>query len=231
MQAIIIADIPFEPDFNQLLNPFGIKPGSPKAAEFKQLLLKGESIAKPKVMYKVVQAEADQVGVVRLDGYVFESQVLWRNFRNLHRAFPYVITSGIELHQWKNSFEDIFTGYIADFISSIALENTLDIFLERLKLQYGLGTTSSMNPGSLEDWPLEAQTSLFSLLGDTENGIGVRLTDSLLMVPRHSVSGILFETESSFVNCKLCPRKGCQNRRSPFDGELFVEYLTPRSTD
>ena len=230
MQAII-DDIPFEPDFDQLLHPFGLKPGSPKAAEFQELLLKGQSIAKPKVMYKVVPAETDQVGIVRLNGFVFESRVLWSNFQNLHRAFPYVVTSGIELHQWKNSFEDIFTSYIADLISTIALENTVEIFLDRLKLQYGLSTTSSMNPGSPKDWPLQAQTSLFSLLGDTEKSIGVTLTDRLLMIPQHSVSGILFETESSFVNCKLCPRESCQNRRVPFDEDLAGEYLKPQSLD
>jgi hypothetical protein len=83
-----------------------------------------------------------------------------------------------------------------------------------------VATLSTMNPGSLADWPLAQQRVLFALLGNTEAAIGVSLTPSLLMTPTKSVSGIAFPTEGSFASCQLCPRKACPNRRAPYDPGL-----------
>jgi hypothetical protein len=88
----------------------------------------------------------------------------------------------------------------------------------QLEEQYGLGPLSSMSPGSLEDWPITEQTKLFSIFGDTERLIGVRLTDSMLMVPRKSISGILFPSEEGFVACQLCGRQRCPGRKAPYNG-------------
>ncbi len=66
-----------------------------------------------------------------------------------------------------------------------------------------------------------SSATLFALLGDVRSAIGVELTDSLLMVPRKSVSGILFVAEETFASCQLCPRQDCPNRRAPYDAGLF----------
>jgi hypothetical protein len=76
-----------------------------------------------------------------------------------------------------------------------------------------------MSPGSLEDWPISEQPKLFSLFGDTERSVGVKLTDSLLMIPRKSISGILFPSEEGFVSCRLCPRENCPSRKALYDRE------------
>jgi hypothetical protein len=78
-----------------------------------------------------------------------------------------------------------------------------------------------MAPGSLTDWPLREQRPLFALLGDTEALVGVRLTDSCLMLPNKSVSGIRFPTEKHFESCQLCPRPDCPGRRAPYDADLY----------
>jgi hypothetical protein len=78
-----------------------------------------------------------------------------------------------------------------------------------------------MNPGSLQDWPLREQRPLFALIGAVDTRIGVRLTDSCLMTPRKSTSGIQFPTEESFASCQLCGREVCPNRRAPYDATLF----------
>ena len=84
---------------------------------------------------------------------------------------------------------------------------------------------SAMNPGSLEDWPISEQRQLFSILGDVESLIGVRLTDSFLMLPIKSVSGVYFPKEITFQSCQLCPRERCQGRRAPYDEKLKGKYF------
>jgi len=80
-----------------------------------------------------------------------------------------------------------------------------------------------MNPGSgeVEVWPIEQQRELFSLFGDVRKQIGVELTDSFLMMPNKSVSGIQFPTETDFRTCQVCRRKNCPNRVAPFEQGLW----------
>ena len=101
-------------------------------------------------------------------------------------------------------------------MANIALEQAAGLLASRLETRYGLSPLSSMSPGSLEDWPITEQPKLFAIFGDTKTLIGVRLTDSMLMIPRKSISGILFPSEESFVACQLCDRPHCQGRKAPF---------------
>lgn len=85
-----------------------------------------------------------------------------------------------------------------------------------------------MAPGSgaANVWPITQQKQLFSVFGDVEKLIGVRLTDRCLMIPIKSVSGIFFPTagDNTFASCQLCPREECIRRRAPFDAELVSKY-------
>ena len=78
-----------------------------------------------------------------------------------------------------------------------------------------------MGPGSLADWPIQEQVNLFRLLGDTEAQVGVLLTESCLMLPTKSVSGIRFMASESWENCMLCPRPICPSRRAAYDPSLL----------
>ena len=101
-------------------------------------------------------------------------------------------------------------------MANLALEQAAGWLAGRIGERFGLGPLSNMSPGSLEDWPITEQTKLFSIFGDTERLVGVRLSDSLLMVPRKSISGILFPSEEGFVACQLCDRERCPGRKVPY---------------
>jgi hypothetical protein len=77
-----------------------------------------------------------------------------------------------------------------------------------------------MNPGSLQNWPITQQNELFSIFRNVEALIGVRLTQSCLMIPLKSVSGIYFPTQIKFESCQLCPREKCEGRRALYNLEL-----------
>jgi hypothetical protein len=225
MDAIILDKITFNPNRDQIVHELRIKPGSKRAAELALFIDHAVAISRPKAIYKIVDVEISTEDQVLLDGYHFNSRLLSSNLADVHRAFPYVITSGTELHEWMNSIEDPFTGYMADSIVSFVLDEAYDYVMSHLVSEYGLKKTGTMNPGSLEDWPLQAQTPLFALLGDPRGSIGVYLTDSLLMIPRQSVSGLLFETDRDYVNCQLCPRGNCSHRQAPYDPKKHSQYL------
>jgi hypothetical protein len=68
---------------------------------------------------------------------------------------------------------------------------------------------------------LSEQRAVFAALGDVQAAIGVQLSDSMLMIPAKSVSGIRFPTTESFESCQLCPRVDCPGRRAPYDSGLY----------
>jgi hypothetical protein len=164
----------------------------------------------------------DDAGVV-LNGVRLESRILAVNFQEIHRVFPYIITCGRELYDWKESQEDLIKNFYADEIGAMALKAADSFLMKHLKDTFQPRKTSSINPGSLSDWPITAQRDLFNLLGNQESMIGVELLDSMLMLPNQTVSGIEFESEEGYSSCELCPRENCSHRRTPYNPELLKE--------
>ncbi len=134
------------------------------------------------------------------------------------------MTIGPALEQRAASLGDLLKQYYLEEIANFALELGASWLTEKLKVRWGFALLSNMSPGSLEDWPISEQLPLFSLFGDPDKAIGVRLTDYMLMLPRKSISGILFPSEESFTACQLCPRERCPSRRAPYDEALAAEY-------
>jgi hypothetical protein len=140
------------------------------------------------------------------------------------RVFPYVITIGTGLEQKADASKDLLEKYYLDQIGNIALSKARKHLENYLCSKFALDGLSYMSPGSLVDWPIEEQQPLFSILKGVEASVGVRLTESLLMIPRKSVSGIYFPTEVTFYSCQLCPRQQCEGRKARFDENLAKEY-------
>jgi hypothetical protein len=182
------------------------------------------SCAKPKAVFKTSYIEERNKNRVNLDGVEFTSGVLAVNLKNIERVFPYVVTCGRELDGINIPPEDMLKSYYLDAIKEIILEKAFDYLRDFIKGRFKTGNLSHMSPGSLEDWPIQEQTRLFSLLGNVNETIGVELTESLLMVPVKSVSGIHFPTETNFESCRLCPRSNCRARRARFDKNYAEKY-------
>lgn len=227
MTAVILDDIPFVPEFESIAKRLRVREGSANADQLRQLLETAEAIARPKALYRVTYVESRTEDTIRLDGETFRSRVLRVNLEDVHRVFPYVATCGMELYSWKMSMDDMLEHYYADTINEAALAAAREALRAHLTERYQLGRTATMNPGSLEDWPIYSQRPLFALLGDPEAAIGVRLTDSMLMIPAKSVSGIRFPTEKRFESCHLCARQGCPSRKARYEEDLYEREFSP----
>jgi hypothetical protein len=221
MDAVVLDDIPFRIDLGQLMKKLHVREGHTYTDDVKRLADEAQTIARPKALYKVAYIESRDDKAVVIDGITMNSRVLRVNLEQAHRVFPYVVTCGMELQEWADSIDDVLRRFWAETINEMALRVAIQVLNKHLAERYHPGRTSAMSPGSLGEWPIQAQRSLFALLGDPKEAIGVRLTDSLLMVPVKSVSGIRFPTEESFESCQLCPRENCPGRRAPYDKDLY----------
>lgn len=191
---------------------------------FDELLQKALPIAKPKILFKVSFIDGRSEDGVCVDGVEFQSSILRQNLEKVERVFPYIVTAGRELDDIAIDTGDVMQKYCFDAIKECILEEAYLRLESHVRDTYQPGTMAHMNPGSLKDWPISQQPLLFSLFGDVEGLIGVKLTASNLMDPIKSVSGIQFPTEVDFKSCKLCTRHPCVKRRAAYDPELAMLY-------
>jgi hypothetical protein len=220
MSHIALDKIPFDPDLDTLSVWLHIKPESTWMAQLIELATVAQSVARPKVVYRVLRVEEKGNDYAILDGIKLTSRVLRVNLADAHRAFAYVATCGVELEEWARSQVGAMERFVADAIAGAALVSAREFLQEHLEQTYRPGRLGEMNPGSLPDWPLREQRPLFELLGDPESMVGVQLLDSYLMNPTKSTSGLLFSSEEGFYNCQLCPMDGCPGRRAAYDPGL-----------
>lgn len=221
MEPIVLDQFEFQVDFKAVADELRVKPGSKNAGLLQELCNQADEIARPKAIYRIAQVAHLSDDQVQVGEQVFKSRVMRVNLQESHRVFLYVATCGMELEEWIRSLDGTLAQFFADTINGQALmaaRSALDVHLSN---NYHIEEYATMNPGSLNDWPIEAQVQLFDLLGNPEDSIGVSLLDSCLMVPGQSVSGLLFESKSGYVNCQLCPMEDCPHRQAPFDETLY----------
>lgn len=222
MDAIVLDKIPLRLDPAEVFKRVRMEESSPDARTVCKLIRSAEVLGVPKALYRPGYIQARTEDTVTIDGIPFKSRVLRINTDQAHQVFAYLATCGTELEVWARSLDDMLERYWADAIMELALRQAIHFLNEQLGRVVVFEKTSAMNPGSLADWPIQQQRPLFDLVGPASGAIGIRLTDSLLMTPAKSVSGIRFATEVHFENCELCPRKECPGRRAPHDKELYA---------
>ncbi len=221
----VLDNIPIDLDEDTVLQQLRLRKRSLSIENtVRELLELVRPMAKPKAVYQVAYVDSKSDDSVCIGGVEFTSRVLRLNLDKVEKAFPYVATCGTELEQIGVPSSDLLRYYCLDTVKVMILRSARSYLKDHLIQTYALGQISAMSPGRLEDWPVTQQGLLFSLLGDVEKLIGVRLTDAFLMLPLKSVSGIYFPTEVTFESCQLCPRAVCSGRRAPYDPGLVEKY-------
>lgn len=211
------------PEINQgdLFRALKIEDDDSEEAELiKSMSEEALAAAKPKALYAIAEiTEITDIYAV-VGGRRFDSSLMSRNFKGQKYVYPFICTCGTEIEEWSLKYTDPLEEYIADGIK-LYIHRLLSIrFKDHMIKNYAEGSDLAvMNPGSLKDWPIENQPALFDIIGNVYEDTGVVLTESYLMVPSKSTSGIFFKNSGEYHNCTYCPKSLCPNRSAPFEGE------------
>ncbi|MDR2301548.1 MAG: hypothetical protein LBF38_05870 [Deltaproteobacteria bacterium] len=211
----IIEDIELPTNFESFGGPF---PYDSKHVRRVAGSLLGDAmaIAKPKAAFRVSVIAVEDLGLnrkIEIGPVVLTDQVLTDNLKDLGRVFPFLATEGPELAKWAQTLSprDKTAAFVIRYIALKEAERRLE---ERLTELYGLSRLGAMSPGVLPAWPLQGQRNLFELLDPLPTQLGVSLKgETFWMIPDVSSSGLYFETEAGFHNCRLCPLDTCPLRR------------------
>jgi len=222
---MLLDNISFTPDIPALLQRLQLDPDDDSGVEVTELAGQTVGVGRPKVLFREVSINGRGEETVTIDGIIFTSRVLRSNLAEVERVFPFVATCGTEYDALLAGSDDEFLRYALDCVKEQALQAATARFRGHLEASYGLLKKSAMHPGSgdADVWPIQEQAPLFNLLGDVTGQIGVVLSDTFLMHPNKTISGIFFPTEVDFITCRLCHRADCPNRRAAFDGRLWEE--------
>lgn len=230
MNPRVLDGFPIELSLEKTLDRLRIDEGRSQALGAENVFKTATSLIHPRAIYAVAYISKHGADKIEIEDTEFTSRVLAKNLEHIERVFPYVLTIGDSLENRARSSESVTAKLVLEAVGDLALGSALEYVQRHIAEQHGLETTSHMGPGQL-DWPITQQRELFSILGDVKDTIGVTLSESLMMVPRKSISGFIFPTEETFISCQLCQRNKCPSRKASFDKDLSKKYVYDQTAD
>jgi hypothetical protein len=156
---------------------------------------------------------------IEFEGVVFAVKpIIFRQIKDAEEVALFICTAGPEIgERSRRSMKegDLLRGYIYDVIGSEVVESAADRMQEELQRatgEMGKMITNRFSPGYC-GWDVAEQHKLFSFFRD--NFCGITLTESALMNPVKSVSGIIGigrDVQYAPYQCHLCEDKNCLYR-------------------
>ncbi|MBN1464621.1 hypothetical protein JXA02_02590 [candidate division KSB1 bacterium] len=145
-------------------------------------------------------------------------KIIAAQLQRAESAVLFACSIGAGLETWSRQLMndgDFFSGYLVDAVASLTVESAMHKIqddLEKDQQDKGQKISNCYSPGHC-GWLVTEQHKLFSLLPD--NFCGITLTDSSLMLPIKSASGIIGigPAMQRVDACQLCDMNRCVFRR------------------
>lgn len=164
--------------------------------------------------------DIEQEALTVQDTVFMIGKTIARQLRGAESYAFFVATAGIEFEQFQHILQqedDMVKVYIADSLGSIIAEKAADCMEQELAeyiKEKGWKHTNRYSPGYC-GWHVSEQQKLFSLFPVT-SPCGIQLTDSSLMIPIKSVSGVIgigSSVRKLEYTCGLCTYENCFRRK------------------
>ena len=158
--------------------------------EIKRAVNKIESLSERKCVYATADFSTDNADLVDFGFVSVKSASLVKFLGGCDKCVFFAASLGIAVERYVSGLADISITerYFADAVASAYIESVCDRLQRTVEDRFG-ETTGRFSPG-YGDLPLDFQRPLLDYL-DAGRRLGVSLTESLLMIPRKSVSGII----------------------------------------
>jgi hypothetical protein len=149
-------------------------------------------------------------------------KIVFNQIRKAEKLAFFLCTAGAAIGEWSKklmSEGETFKGYVVDVVGSEVVETAMDRIQDSLEEEMkkkGLYITNRYSPGYC-GWDVSEQQKLFTFLPD--NFCNIRLSDTSLMYPVKSVSGVIGigrELSKKNYPCRFCDDKNCIYRNKKF---------------
>ena len=190
--------------------------------EIDKVLQEVKSFLKPSFCYFVKYGALDleQYTLTIEDTTLSVGKIIARQLRGAKAYAFFVCTAGMDFEDYQRELMrkgDMVSVFIADALGSVIAEKAADRMEESLQMnidKLGWKHTNRFSPGYCS-WHVSQQQLLFPLFG-TPEPCGVHLSDSSLMTPIKSVSGVIGvgpNVRHLDYTCGLCDFDKCFKKR------------------
>ena len=211
----MVLRIPLDLNAQELARLCGIDAQSPAFEAVEDALPFINRYGAPKAVIRWASVDRVEGDLTTIEGRTFQSKVVADKLRDLPRVFLSVITAGDELNDCGELEDDPFL----DIFKGALLMHGWQYVERVMREQFGFDGSSTLNPGSLPDWPIDNNFALFDIIGNTAE-IGVSLNSAGYISPWNSISRIHFPG-NGYENCSLCKKFDCFRRRAAFDPKEY----------
>jgi len=212
----IIRDITIELDIEDVLRGQGIDPERARSAlmaSAEEVVDELSGLLDPSVVYGILSVRDFHHRTIELEGgAAFEGALVARALAGAERVAVAVCTIGPGLEEQMQQLfsDDPMRAMALDGAGVAALRKLSDLVIaevDEIAVQHGWGRGMRAQPGQ-EGWSIWEQKVIFEHLPTAD--IGVRLTDSCLMIPRKSVSFVIGmgpDMRPDAVACDFCSKR------------------------
>jgi hypothetical protein len=212
-------------DVFKMLHVSDYSQNNPVIAETAHVFAQLENIANIHggyMVYEKIVIKKDNGIIYIEDKHINPQKKICGYMKEIEKIALFVCTAGEKFSFYSNKYfkeGNYLRGFIIDTFGSLIVEKSVDLFHQNLESKFsevGLKLTNRYSPGYC-DWQVNDQQQLFSLL--PENPCNIQLSDSNLMIPIKSISGIIGigkEVEKREYSCSICKNKTCIYRKVRF---------------
>ena len=197
-------------------------PDADVQAETERMIQRVQKILRPRFCFFITKATLDTSNDTLTTGTATMQigKIISRQLRGSSAFVFFVATAGMEFEELQEQLKDegdMVSISIADAMGSVIAEKTADCMervLQDTLNPAGMKRTNRFSPGYC-GWHVSQQHLLFSHF-PTPQPCGITLSDSSLMTPIKSVSGVIgIGTDVRYLDytCGLCDYKDCYKRR------------------
>lgn len=198
--VVIVRNLPAEPEARQVYARMGFKPHKVDIPDaMKPLVIEamalGRDLVKPIACFCSHSVKEITDGRLLIDSaFAIDSRKAATWMKGCSEIYLMAVTLGSELDAKVTELSrsgDMTRAFLLNAYGAEAAEalmESLNREITRLVEGHGMTTTKRYSPG-YGDWPITAQRDLLGHLGAER--IGIRLTESCLMIPEKSVSAII----------------------------------------
>jgi hypothetical protein len=159
-------------------------------------------------------------GILQIENALFSpGRTICINLKGSEKAIFFLCSAGEGITRWTSGTmeSDPVKAYMIDILGSLVVDSAADILESQLESIEGLNITNRYSPGYC-GWKLTEQKMLFDLFPG--NFCNIKLTESSLMIPIKSVSGVIGSgksTKKRAYACEICDSPNCfyRNLRNP----------------
>ncbi len=154
--------------------------------------------------------------ILEIENIQFNIQKIVANQLKMSESVAlFACSAGKGMGEWSRHLmagEDLVKGFIIDTLGSVVVEAAMDIIHDNIEKEMSLQKlkiTNRYSPGYCS-WSTVEQQKLFSFF--PEEFCGITLTESSLMYPIKSISGIIGigkDVRKNSYTCQICDSKSC----------------------